>query len=519
MLRLTPSVQPKKAVGIWIRVSTEDQAQGDSPEHHEKRARCYADSKEWEVVEMYRLDGVSGKSVSDHSETQRMLKDLKRGRIKGLIFSKLARLARNTKELLDFADQFRESEADLISLQESIDTSTPAGRLFYTMIAAMAQWEREEIADRVAASINIRAKLGKPLNGKVSYGYRWQNKSLVPHPDEVPVLRLIFELFLEHRRKKRVARILNERGYRTRDQHLWSDTTLHRLLRDPIAKGMHRANYTTQTPQSLRQIKPESEWVWTKVEPVVSEEVWNQCNAILDQRREGKPRMAKRPVHLFSGLTWCHCGTKMYVLTDTPKYVCKRCRNKVPIVDLEAIFCEQLKRFFLSPIEVAEHLERADERIAERNEVLRSLFEKREEIQREVKRVYDLYVSGKLDTDGFGEFYQPLQERQRQVDEEIPRVQAEVDVLKINQLSSDHVLAEAQTLHARWPSLTREEKQRIVESITERIVIGKDEIDITLCHLPSSEELTKEQRKLTPAAVMPSARPAACSSCPASRSA
>src|ERR1700743_2949066 len=87
-----------KSVGVWIRVSTEDQAKGESPEHHERRARAYAEAKGWHVCELYNLAGVSGKAVMHHPESQRMLTDIRSGRIQGLIFSKLARLARNTRE-------------------------------------------------------------------------------------------------------------------------------------------------------------------------------------------------------------------------------------------------------------------------------------------------------------------------------------------------------------------------------------------------------------------------------------
>src|SRR3954469_13684595 len=91
----------RKAVGIWIRVSTEDQAQGESPQHHEHRAREYAKFNGWAVKEVYDLAGVSGKTVMEHPEAKRMLADLRKGHIKALIFSKLARLARNTRELLE----------------------------------------------------------------------------------------------------------------------------------------------------------------------------------------------------------------------------------------------------------------------------------------------------------------------------------------------------------------------------------------------------------------------------------
>ena len=82
------SIAATKSVGIWIRVSTEDQAKGESPEHHLARGRAYAAAKGWTAKEVYDLAGVSGKSVIEHAEAKRMMADIERGHISGLIFSK-----------------------------------------------------------------------------------------------------------------------------------------------------------------------------------------------------------------------------------------------------------------------------------------------------------------------------------------------------------------------------------------------------------------------------------------------
>jgi site-specific DNA recombinase len=478
-------ISDKKHVGVWIRVSTEDQVKGESPEHHESRARYYAEAKGWEIVEIYRLDAISGKTVKETPAAKQMLEDIKSGHITGLIFSKLARLARNTKELLEFADIFREYNADLISLGESIDTSSPAGRLFYTMIAAMAQWEREEISARISASVPIRARMGKRISGQATFGYQWKDGKLIPHPDESPIRKLIYELYKEHGRLKTVARLLNEKGYRTRSGANFADSTVDRLLRDPTAKGLRRANYTKSHDSTKSwQYKPESEWVYTPVEAIISEELWDECNVILESHKSKERRPAKKVAHLFSGVVFCACGGKMYVPYKMYKYTCQKCRSKVPVDDLERVFQEQLKNFFFSPQEIAKYLDKASADIREKELLLQVLQRESTKLSAEIDNLLDLYQSGAIDKRGVERKYYPMADRLRQLEEEIPRIQAEVDVIKINHINQEEIVASARDLYSHWSDLPAEEKRHIVESITDRIVIHAEEVEMNLFYAP-----------------------------------
>lgn len=352
------------------------------------------------------------------------------------------------------------------------------------MIAAVAQWEREEIADRVRVSVPIRAKLGKPVGGQAPYGYCWQDKRLEVRPDEAPVRALIYDLFVEHQRKKAVARVLNQRGYRTRSGALFSDVTVGRMLEDPTAKGLHRANYTRQTGTSRGwERKPEEEWVWNEVEAVVSVELWERCNGILAAQSAGR-KPAKKSTYLFSGLAHCHCGPKMYVPTRRNKYVCPTCRNKIPVDDLEGVFRSQLAEFASSPVEIAAHNTAANEALGEKEQLIETIESELKKLAAAENELFDLFHDGVLAKADFGRRHRPLSERRAQLEDELPRLQAERDVLKINRLSEEEVLAEAGDLTAQWGAFSFEQRRQIVETICERIIVGQESVAISLLHVP-----------------------------------
>src|SRR5262249_48846191 len=159
--------------------------------------------------------------------------------------------------------------------------------------------------------------------------------------------------------------------------------------------------------------------------PIVSEDLWAQCNALLDERKNGR-RPARKAVHPFTGLVFCHCGQKMYVPSNMPKYVCYKCRNKIPTEDLEAVFHEQLKAFFLSPREITSYLEQADHQVRDKQELLETLERDAAETRKTMDKIMKLYLADGISKDGFAQEYRPLETKANQLEDEIPQLQGEI---------------------------------------------------------------------------------------------
>ncbi len=157
--------------------------------------------------------------------------------------------------------------------------------------------------------------------GPTPFGYKREDGRIVLHADEAPIRLRIFELFAEHERRQVVCDILNAEKHHTRNGALFTIATLTRLLKDEIVLG--------------------NEYL----EQLVSEDLWQRCSAILKSQEGKSGPPARKATHLFAGYLRCGCGKKMYMQSNTAKYICEDCRTNIGKDDLEEIFSAQLQNY------------------------------------------------------------------------------------------------------------------------------------------------------------------------------
>lgn len=410
-------------------------------------------------------------------ETQRMLKDVRNGVINCLVFTKLSRLARITKELLEFAEIFRSTEADLISISENIDTSTPSGMLFFTIISAMAEWEREEISSRVSLSIPIRAKLGKPLGGQAIFGYSWQNKEYVVNEYEARIRKLIYEIFLRTRRKKTTANELNKLGYRTRKGALFSDTTIRRLLRDTTAKGERIVNYTKIAGNGKRiEIKKKHEWTIVPCPRIVSDQIWNKVNSILDEQEIREAHCGRKSKYLLSGFVKCCCLKKMYV-RRTRFYQCGICKIKISINEIDDVFWNFLFKC-LKNIDFSKLNEKSNLLLLKKEALTKKIANEKATFEKEMKALVEMRMNNEITRENFSKYYHLLNTKIIGQESLLQRLSLEMNSEIFRLRFQEDLFQEIRLLLDNWTNMMFEKKRTIIEAVTKEILICEKDIDI-----------------------------------------
>lgn len=225
---------------IYIRVSTPRQAtDGLSLDAQENLLRSYCQQNDMEVVELYADEGISAKDTKHRPAFVKMMNDAQCGFFDVVIFWKLSRFSRSTYDLLNCIRRLEKCGVGLRSYSEPIDTTSAAGKMTTTILAAMAQFERDMVSENVKMVAEFRAHEGKRTCNHV-LGYDTLGRdSLMQNPEEAKIVKFIFDTFVncqsltetaEACRKKRYC---GKRGAELKPWHI------ERILTCPVHAGFY----------------------------------------------------------------------------------------------------------------------------------------------------------------------------------------------------------------------------------------------------------------------------------------
>lgn len=218
-----------QAIG-YVRVSTDKQAnEGVSLEAQEARIRAWCAANGYELAHVFVDAGISGKRMDTRQELMKALNSLKKGQ--ALVSYSLSRLARSTKDALSIGEMVAKKKADLVSLSEQIDTTTAAGKMMYQMMAVLAEFERNLIAERTASALQHKKATGQKYCQQNPYGFEAINGRLVEVQQEAQVVAEIQASRSNGATLQSIADGLNGRGIPTKTGKQWQPATIHLLLK------------------------------------------------------------------------------------------------------------------------------------------------------------------------------------------------------------------------------------------------------------------------------------------------
>jgi len=303
---------PEKVPAGYIRVSSEEQAQhGISVDAQREVLKAWAVMRQAGDIALYEDPGFSGKNT-DRPALQRLLADVRAGRISALVVWKLDRLSRSLRDTLAIIeDNLQPRGVALHSVTESIDTSTPSGRMMLNILASFAQLEREQDSDRVVMAHKHLAHECRYLGGHVALGYRvGEDRRFELDPATAPIVRRVFEMYLSRSGYAPILDYLNAEAARfARRRSPWGKSDLNYLL----ANEMYAGTYIRRlgTDKRSKVTAPEVIRVPGGVPAILTPEEWARVCALRAENLTAYHAYARR-VYPLTGLVHCAvCGRLM----------------------------------------------------------------------------------------------------------------------------------------------------------------------------------------------------------------
>jgi site-specific DNA recombinase len=211
----------------YIRVSTAEQArEGWSLGVQRKRVRAYCAARGWRLTKVYADEGIS--SAVHRPAFEAMVEDVLADGVEVIVAMKLDRLGRSAAGLLSLYERLERKGVRIVTIEDGIDTSTANGRLMRTILAALAEWERDVIRDRTRNGVRAAMDAGRRV-GQPPFGYAVREGRLVKHPDEQRTLQRIRARHGDGASLATIARGLNDAGISPR-RGRWHATTVARAL-------------------------------------------------------------------------------------------------------------------------------------------------------------------------------------------------------------------------------------------------------------------------------------------------
>ena len=295
----------------YSRVSSEEQAQhGISVDAQRTILEGYAAMTSSEI-RIYEDAGYSGKNTN-RPALQQLLAECRAGSVSAVVVWKLDRLSRSLRDTLTIIeDVFQPRGITLVSVTESIDTSTPSGRMMLNLLASFAQLEREQDSDRVVMAHKHLARDCKYLGGHVPLGYRIdEEKHYQLDPDTAPVVRKVFDLYLARSGYGPILDYLNAQDLGSSRKTSFKKSDLNYLLNNEIYAGTFVRRMGADPRH--RVTAPETIRIPGGVPAILSLQEWDRVCALRNQSRSAAAIYTARQVYPLSGLVFCaSCGALM----------------------------------------------------------------------------------------------------------------------------------------------------------------------------------------------------------------